>query len=107
MSSGARANRTGIRQEDYIRDWLNDLEYIEVSQGNFFNLRCLQQPIYASQCTVGKNIYGKNRRVDFILYHPQRWRDCLVIQSKWQASSGSVEEKLAFEVLSIEINEHP
>ena len=38
-------------------------------------------------------------------YPPQRWPDCLVIQCKWQASPGSVEEKYPFEVLSIQLNE--
>ena len=65
----------------------------------------LRQPIFAEQCSVGRDIYSKNRRVDFILYHPQRWPDCLVIQCKWQASPGSVEEKYPFEVLSIQLNE--
>ncbi len=68
-------------------------------------MRSLRQPIFAEQCTIGRDIYGKQRRVDFILYHPQRWAECLVIQCKWQASSGSVDEKFPFEVLSIQLNE--
>lgn len=39
--------------------------------------------------------------MDFILFHPVKWSECLVLQCKWQASSGSVEEKHPFEVLSI------
>ena len=73
----------------------------------FFALRDMNQPIYARQCHTGRDLYGKRRRVDFILYHPQKWPDSLVIQCKWQASSGSVEEKYPFEVLSIEVDGYP
>ncbi len=101
---GARANRRGRTLENAINDLLKE-EYQQVSSNRFFALRELSQPIYSEQCYIGRDIYGKNRRVDFILYHPQRWSNCLVIQCKWQASSGSIEEKYPFEVLSIQINE--
>lgn len=64
----------------------------------FFAAQCLQQSIFAGQVNVGTNIYGNRRAVDFILYHPQRWPNCLVLQCKWQTSSGSVDEKYPFEV---------
>ena len=103
MAKGARANRSGRRLERAVGDLLSE-DYELVSPSRFFALRTLSQPIFAEQCAVGEDIYGKSRRVDFILYHPRRWADCLVIQCKWQASSGSVEEKFPFEVLSIEKN---
>ncbi len=90
--------------ENAVNDLLSE-EYQRVSPSRFFAIRALRQPIFAEQCSIGRDIYGKNRRVDFIIYHPQRWADCLVIQCKWQASSGSVDEKFAFEVLSIQLNE--
>ncbi|MCS1416619.1 MAG: hypothetical protein M2R46_04370 [Verrucomicrobia subdivision 3 bacterium] len=65
----------------------------------------MEQPLFARQCKVGKDIYGKTKRVDVILYHPRLWKNCLVIQSKWQSSHGSVEEKYPFEVLSIAQND--
>lgn len=104
MSRGGRANRRGQVLEKATRDLLEE-EYLFVSKTRFFALRDLRQPIFTEQCKVGKDIYGKRRRVDFILYHPQRWPDCLVIQCKWQAAKGSVEEKYPFEVLSIQLNE--
>lgn len=104
MTSGSRANRRGRSLEQWISSLLAD-EYQLVSPGRFFALRELRQPIYTEQCIIGRDIYGKQRRVDFILYHPQRWPECLVIQCKWQASRGSVEEKYPFEVLSIQQNE--
>ena len=65
-------------------------------------MRALEQPIFARQFEVGKDIYGKKRRVDIIIYHPDLYPNCLAIQCKWQSSRGSVEEKYPFEVLNIE-----
>ena len=104
MARGARANRRGRTLENAINDLLSE-EYEQVSPARFFALRELRQAIFAEQCPIGRDIYGKQRRIDFILYHPQRWADCLVIQCKWQASHGTVDEKFPFEVLSIQLNE--
>ncbi len=104
MVKGARANKRGRILENAVNDLLSE-DYVQVSSQRFFALRELRQPIFTEQCQIGRDIYGKQRRVDFILYHPQRWPDCLVIQCKWQASSGSVDEKFPFEVLSIQMGE--
>ena len=103
MATGA--NRSGRRLEDFVADVLNEREYLLVPPVRFFPARELEQPIYTRQCEIGKDIYGKKRRVDAILYHPHLYPECLVIQCKWQASSGSVEEKYPFEVLSISQNQ--
>ena len=108
-NGGARANRTGTAQERFIEGWLEDLGYVWVSNKDFlalFNQGLLDKPTYTSQCNIGVNIYNKKRVVDFILYHPEKWTDCLVIESKWQASSGSVDLKYPFEVLSINKNDY-
>ena len=99
------ANRSGKRLEDFAADILEERDYLFVPHVRFFPSRELEQPIYTRQCETGKDIYGKRRRVDCILYHPRLWKDCLVIQCKWQAATGSVEEKYPFEVLSIAQNE--
>ena len=104
MVRGSRANKRGRTLENAVSDLLEE-DYQRVSAARFFALRELRQPIFTEQCVIGRDIYGKNRRVDFILYHPQRWPACLVIQCKWQSSTGSVEEKYPFEVLSIQLNE--
>ncbi len=97
MTRGTRANRRGRALETSVADLLSE-DYERITPARFFAARCLQQPIYAAQVPTGLNIYAKQRRVDFILHHPQKWPDCLVIQCKWQASSGSVDEKFPFEV---------
>lgn len=109
MSNAAgRANRTGLRLEAFVSGILAEAGYHPIAPpSSFWAMRAMEQPIYASQCEIGRDIYGKCRRVDFILYHPRRWPGCLVVQCKWQASSGSVEEKYPFEVLSIQHNEYP
>lgn len=102
-----RANKTGSILEAFVEGILEDARYEKVHSSLFFAMREMQQPIYAPQCDLGRDLYGKVRRVDFILYHPTKWPDCLVIQCKWQASSGSVEEKYPFEVLSTNLNPYP
>lgn len=106
MPKGNRTNTRGARLEDTIEALLDE-DYVKVSGERFFALAGLDQPIFARQCQIGADIYGKNRRVDFILFHPSKWNEYLVVQCKWQASSGSVEEKYPFEVLSIGKNTCP
>nr|WP_233417933.1 Dam family site-specific DNA-(adenine-N6)-methyltransferase [Rickettsia conorii] len=49
-----------------------------------------------------KGVYFiSNSDSDFILYHPERHPNCLVIESKWQQSGGSVDEKYTDLVLNI------
>ena len=45
------------------------------------------------QYEIEKDLYGKRRRVAFLLYHPRLWPHRLVIQCKWQASSRVGEEQ--------------
>ena len=85
---------------------LLDEKYRRVDAKFFFDEINTKEPIYASQCKVGRDIYEKERKVDFILYHPIHWESCLVIQCKWQASGGSVDEKYPFEVESIKLNQY-
>lgn len=102
------ANRTGSRLEQFVAGLLEDAGYEAVWPSSlFFAMREMEQSIYAKQCVIGRDIYGKKRRVDFLLYHPRKWPQSLVIQCKWQAASGSVEEKYPFEVLSIQQSSYP
>ncbi len=106
-SGGAVANRTGQSLEDNICEILTDRGYIFIKPNSkFFPMQKMNQSIFSRQYEIGKDIYGKNRRVDIILYHPNLWKNCLVIQCKWQASAGSVEEKYPFEVLNIKQNNY-
>lgn len=99
VDGGARANKRGAALEKYVKDLLIE-DYREVPASEFFATRTKtpEQPIFAAEVVVGTSIYAKQRKVDFVIYHPNRWPDCLVIQCKWQTSAGSVEEKYPFEV---------
>lgn len=105
-SGGTLANASGNRLEVFAADILHDREYEYVPANRFFPYREMDQPIYARQVETGLDIYGKQRRVDLILYHPELWKNCLVIQCKWQSSPGSVDQKYPFEVLCIQQDEY-
>ena len=101
-------NRTGSTLEQSVEALIEQAGYDLVpSAPLFFALRDMEQAIYASQCETGRDIYGIRRRVDFILYHPRKWPESLVIQCKWQASGGTVDQKYPFEVLSINADGYP
>ena len=83
------ANRSGRRLEEMVADLLEERDYQRILPSvRGFPARELEQPIYTRQYESGKDIYGKRRRVDFILYHPRLWERCLVIQCKWQPQKG-------------------
>ncbi len=106
MTSGRRANRRGRQLERFVAEELQEIGYERIQPPVLiFAMRDMGQPVYASQVEVGRDIYAKTRRVDFLLFHPYKYPLGLVIQCKWQASSGSVEEKYPFEVLSIQQGE--
>lgn len=106
-TKGGRANRRGQRLERFVAEELTDAGYEHIWPSYLiFAMRDMEQPIYATQVKVGRDIYTKGRRVDFLLFHPHKHPNGLIIQCKWQASSGSVEEKYPFEVLSIQQGEY-
>ena len=84
-----------------MEDHLEEHEYNKVSAPVFMDDTVGNQPCFAAQCVIGESIYGTKRKVDFVLRHPDLWPAGLVIQCKWQASSGSVDEKYPYEVACI------
>lgn len=87
--------------EDFIRNLLVRSGYDYVRPHLFQAARCLEQPIFSAQYPAGADLYGKDRKCDFILYHPARYPRALILESKWQQSSGSVDEKFPFLALTI------
>ncbi len=99
---GVSGNRAGKVLEDAVAGLVSDANYRFVDDSElFFALIEMEQPMYARQCEVGRNIYGKPWKADLILYHPRKWPNCLIISCKWQARSGSTDEKYPFEVLTL------
>lgn len=102
MVSGKRANRHGKHLEDYVAGELTDAGYEAVwPPFLIWAMREMSQPVYAAQVEVGRDIYGKMRRVDYLLFHPLKHPRGLVIQCKWQSVGGTVDQKYPFEVLCI------
>ena len=101
MNGGKFANNAGKRLESFVAQHLDQRGYRYVTRDKFDLEKTLKKSAYTTQYEVGKSIYGKKRRVDLILYHPELYPNCLCIQCKWQSSGGSVEEKYPYEVESI------
>jgi hypothetical protein len=102
MKQGTKANFTGKNLETFIEHILQDKGYTYIESRSFKVTCCLEQPIYSRQFTVGNGIYDTPITCDFILHDPIKYPNCLVIESKWQESSGSVDEKFPYIVWNIE-----
>ena len=101
-----QANYTGTVLERFILSRLDDSDYTFVPRNRFTPARILAQPIFTRHFHVGESIYGTTQYCDFIVYHPERWPDNLIIESKWQQSGGSVDEKYPYLVLNIQMQYH-
>ncbi len=101
MRQGTRANYTGANLESVIETVLQKNGYHFIERRQFDDARKNAEPIYSTQYPLCKSIYGTDISCDFILYHPEKHPDCLVIESKWQQSGGSVDEKFPYMVHNI------
>jgi len=101
MLQGTRANYTGNQLEAVIQSTLERKGYRFIEKRQFNSARYLEQPIFTKQYPIAKSIYETDLFCDFILYHPIKYGKCLVIESKWQESSGSVDEKFPYLVVNI------
>lgn len=101
MKQGEKANYTGNSLENFIENILNHKGYRFIENKSFKAACCLEQAIYSCQFTIGHGIYDTPIKCDFILHHPVKYPNCLVIESKWQESSGSTDEKFPYLVLNI------
>ena len=100
---GTQANFTGTVLERFIMSRFADSGYTFIPRERFTPARIMGQPIYTRHFNVGVSIYGNPQYCDFIVYHPDRWPDNLIIESKWQQSGGSVDEKYHYLILNINI----
>lgn len=95
-----RPEKTGRSFEKNIEAQLINLGYIKVKASEFLDYSNLSDGKYfASQFNLGKNIYNTDQIVDFII---SRKNDKpLVIQAKWQQSTGSVDEKFPYLITNL------
>jgi hypothetical protein len=103
VQGGTRANYTGTVLERFILSRLADRGYTLIPRNRFTPARILGQAIFTRKFHIGDSIYGTPQYCDFIVYHPERWPDNLVIEAKWQQGGGSVDEKYPYLVLNIQM----
>jgi hypothetical protein len=90
-SAGQRANITGRAAEDVIFCILKERGYT-----------------VKRQAVIGESIYGTPLRCDFLVSGIKGYEGGLIIESKWQSSSGSADEKYPYLVKNIvERYSHP
>jgi hypothetical protein len=98
-SSGTKANKTGNRLEKFVQEALREREYVEFwnhkSQA-FSNRKTIGGKQYIKQLPVGDTIYDTVRKCDFLIINRAKFPNDLIIECKWQQSSGSVDEKYPF-----------
>ncbi|MGM3308731.1 PD-(D/E)XK nuclease superfamily protein [Anabaena sp. WFMT] len=112
MTQGGKANKAGKILERTVEGTLAGHGYIEVShqkqkQRHELLLNSTSSPKrYARQVYIGLGIYSTNIYVDFYIIGSVANSSGLIIECKWQNSSGSVDEKLPYVNLNIQ-NSYP
>lgn len=84
-----------------VEDTLLRRGYQFVNKNRFRAATYLEQPIYSKHFNIGRSIYGTPIYCHFIVYHPHKHQNCLVIEYIWQKTSGSVDEKFPYLVSNI------
>lgn len=95
-----KGNESGREFEAFIEAQLVECGYEVVDRNEFFDYLA-DDPIYSREVNIDRTIYDAIYRCDFLLYHPIKWPNCLVIEAKWQKSGGTVDEKYPYLVLNI------
>lgn len=102
--AGRKGNATGNALERFVRQALESKGYAEF-EGNkrqaFSNRNIIGGKQYLTQLTCGPTIYGSERRCDFFVVNREKFPDDLIIECKWQQTSGSVDEKFPFLMFNI------
>jgi hypothetical protein len=97
--SGTKANKTGNRLEKFVQEALRESGYVEFFYPKaqaFQNRKIIGGKQYLKQLPVGDTIYDTKRKCDFMVINRAKFPNDLIIECKWQQSSGSVDEKYPF-----------
>lgn len=95
------SNKPKIKLKPFIDNCLRAKGYISVPSNQIVASKYLEQPIYAKHFLIGKSDYEKDLHCDFIIYHPEKYPDFLLIDSKWQEKKGTTEQKFHFWIFHI------
>ncbi len=109
MTQGGRAVISGNVLEKTVEGTLLGHDYVQVGADlpKKKRLACLLSSNnilkrYARQVYIGKGIYGSDIYVDFYIIGAASISSGLIIECKWQQTSGSVDEKLPYLNLNIQ-----
>ena len=108
MTQGGKANKAGKILESTVEGTLYGHGYTEIShpkrkQRRELLLTSTTSPKrYARQVYIGLGIYSTDIYVDFYIIGSVANSSGLIIECKWQNSSGSVDEKLPYVNLNIQ-----
>lgn len=103
-SSGAKANKTGRNLEKFVYDALISCGYTLCGnhKKQLFEKRCsIVGKQFQEQVPTGTTIYKTKRNVDFLVLNKERFPKSLIIECKWQQSTGSVDEKYPYLIWNI------
>lgn len=103
-SSGKKANKTGSSLERFIEQALLARGYSEFwnhKKQVFANRKLIGGKQFAKQVPIGDTIYETTRKCDFLVINREKFPNDLIIECKWQQSSGSVDEKYPFLIFNI------
>lgn len=101
---GSQANKTGNTLELFVERCLQDNGYTEFwdhKEQVFENRKLIGGKQFVKQCPCGTSIYETKRKCDFLVINQNKFKDNLIIECKWQQSSGSVDEKYPFTVFNV------
>lgn len=105
MTQGARANKSGKILEGNIEAILKGHNYFQVGNNVTKELllnATLLPKRYAKEVYIGPGIYETTLKVDFYVVGLPKIPSGLIIESKWQESGGSVDEKFPYLNLNIQ-----
>jgi hypothetical protein len=103
-SSGTKANKTGNKLEKFVSSALQGCGYKEFWNHKaqaFANRKSIGGKQYLTQLPAGDTIYETTRKCDFLVINRDKFPNDLIIECKWQQSSGSVDEKYPFLLFNI------
>ena len=101
-------NKTGKWLEDNMAEMIRARGFVEITgdEKRLFSrsdgdLHMFDGRWFVQQIRLDRNLYGAVHKSDFFLVDPDVYPEGLHIEAKWQGSSGSVDEKYVFTVLSM------
>ena len=91
-------NHHGLVMENQIASILRSKKYTQFTASND---GVDSIPWFIPQYRKFETLYKTQMRLDFLVFHPEKWPDKLALECKWQSSGGTVDEKFPYLVLSL------